>query len=121
MTNQQITNAYIALSRMGNVQLPIQITYKLFVLRQAFKTQFDFVAEQERIIVNRYNGTQTPTGEFQFADEETAIHVFDEMRELHNMDAVINFEKIEIPIATAAAGNLSMNDIQALDGIVIFK
>lgn len=121
MTNKQITGAYIALSRMGNMQFPLPVTYRLFLLRQKLKTQFDFCAEQEQAIISRHNGVPTNDGDYQFADKETTMATYTEMQELHDMDVDVELDPVEVDINQAMAGNMSMNDIQALDGIVIFK
>lgn len=121
MTNQQITNAYIALSRMGNMQMPLPVAYQLFQLRQTFKTQFDFVAEQERVIVERHDGVKTENGDYKFANKGIAMAVYNEMRELHDMEVEVQYNKVSVELSPTISGTLSMNDLEALDGIVVFK
>ena len=121
MKNKQLTNAYIALTRMGNMQFPLPVTYKLFVLRNKFKESFDFYAEQEAAIMERNGGQKTYDGIYHFENEETTKAVYEQIKELNDMEVEIAYTPVEVTMTSAATGVLSMNDIEALDGIVVFK
>lgn len=120
MTQKQIVNAYLVLARMSSEQLPFKVAYGLFQLRKQQEPTFNFRMEQERLVVDRYHGVPKD-GIVSFSDQDDAKKAYTELEELNNMEIQIDISPVSISADDIAQAKLSMNDIETLDGFVIWK
>lgn len=120
MKNITIINAYIALMKIGKLDLPIDSSFDIFKLRKALKTVFDFYNEQEQKIIENNGGVYQNDGTFIFKTKELAEEVFKKIQELKSHEAEVEYEPVTININTIQGGLLSPDDIDAVDGFVIF-
>ena len=122
-TNMKALSAYFILQRMGQKQIPTPVAYKLYKLRQKLKEILEFVREQEQAMMDEMGVKMDEAGHFQFGEDEevkarfTAAH-----DELLNTECEIEGEETAIRLADLPDKlEISMNEIEALDGFVRFE
>lgn len=119
MIQKHIINAYITLSHLGGIQMPVRCAYQLYQLRRKLEASYQFCAEQERRIIEKYHGV-VQNGMVTFTDEEAAASAQDALREVNEMTVEIEFEPVTIKLDDMQSGSISMDDIANLDGFVVF-
>lgn len=117
MTQKQIINAYITLVRLSSTQMSIRAARDLYVLRKQLEPTYQFCAEQEHLIVSKYNG-QTVNGTIVFDDEESARKARQDLQDLHDLNVDLDFDAATINLNDIKDGVLSVNDMETLEGFV---
>ena len=114
------TRAYIALANMSSKVLPANAALRLFKLKKALKDAFDFETEQEKLYVAELGGEMDQNGIIKFKDPIGDNKIFqDRRKELEDTDIEI---ELEVPtVALTEIKELSMADLEALEGFVNFK
>lgn len=118
MNQKQIINAYITLVKLSGVQMSIKAAHSLYSLRKKLEPTYQFCAEQEQLIVKKYNG-QASNGTIIFADAECAKKAHEALHDLYELVVDIDFEPVTVNMDDFKDGTLSLNDLEAFDGLVI--
>ena len=121
-THIKAITAYYVLVRLGRMQIPTPVAYKLYKLRQKLKVILDFVNEQEKAIMTETGVTADDSGRFQFGDDA------EREKFTKDHDALL-YEECEIegdpPVISLAdlPEKLTncMDDLEALDEFVRFE
>lgn len=119
MIQKHIISAYITLSHLGGIQMPVRCAYQLYQLRKKLESSYQFCAEQERMIIEKYHGS-VKNGVISFADEDNATNAQNALRELNEMTVEIEFDPVTINMNDIQSGSVSIDDIANLDGFVVF-
>lgn len=121
MTLQQMLNAIPALQNIVNLKLPAKQAYALFKLGKEINNQREFFAEEEKKLIEKYNGKVSEQGQITFEDAANQQNFLKDYIELNNMDADISVNlPIEIDIDYLGGENLTANDIETLFDIINF-
>ena len=122
-TNRKASIAYGILVGMGRKQIPTPVAYKLYKLRQKLKGVMEFITEQEQNLTEKHGVVIGDDGHFVFPDapkvkkEFTAAHA-----ELLETETEIEGDEITIRLADMPDKlEISMNEIEALEGFVAFE
>ena len=117
-THKRAIQAYIVLNQMGR-KVSGRTAYALFLLKNELKTVVDFQSEEEAKLTEKYGGQITEEGAIVIADKEKAAAFRKEYAELGNMECEIKGEPATVDLD--AAPEVTMQEIEALDGLVKFK
>lgn len=120
MNQLTIANAYNTLTKLGNVQLSIPDAYAIFKLRKSLEDNNTFYTQKMRDIIIEHNG-RFENGSFVFDSPEICQQAKEALDELNNADADVEFKPVEIELAAIRDGALTPNDLENLEGFVIFK
>lgn len=122
-TNRKASIAYGILVGMGRKQIPTPVAYKLYKLRQKLKGVMEFITEQEQNLAEKHGVVIGDDGHFVFPEDPkvkesfTAAHA-----ELLESETEIEGEEITIRLADMPDKlEISMNEIEALEGFVAFE
>lgn len=115
-TQQQALKAYTALTSMGR-KVTGETAFKLFKLKQELKTIVEFQVEQEQEMVARNHGTISETGQINFTDEDDRKKFVAEHKELGEMECDVK----GITLKIESIPGITMDEIEALDGIITFE
>jgi len=115
MKQKDAVKAYKALSRMKGATG--QPAFQLFKLKKKLKDIFDFQGEEQLKLVEKYNCDISENGLVKIDDEETKKKFFEEWETIGDVDCEI--EPVKIPISLLP--NITLDEIEALDGFVIFE
>ena len=108
--------AYNALDGMGK-KVTGKIAFKLFGLKKKLEEIVQFQLEEEKKLIEKYEGVVNESGLIRFANPEKSAEFFREKKELYGMD--YDIEAIEVDIDSVP--DVTLEEIEALDGIVVFK
>jgi hypothetical protein len=124
MTQLEAVNAYKALSHLAVQTLPIKTAYALHKLRRALAPAWDFQVAQGTALIERYGGT-IDGGSVRFGQPDDpdaikrALAYSKEIAELNGLEAeAIPDLHPHVPLDDNLV--LTMQEVDALDGIVIF-
>lgn len=117
MNQKQMVNAYLTLTQLGSAKLPVTTAYALYQLRKRLEPSHAFCLEQERIILERFEGRLEGDTLF-FPNAENAQQAREELNAMNAMDVEYEAEPVKICAEELRATALSMDDIAALDGFV---
>jgi len=117
ITQDKAIMGYRALLGLGE-KVTGSTAFDLFLLKGELKTVFDFRVEEENKLIDKCGGKMTEEGRVIFADPKKRILFEKESAELDKMEHEI---KNEVTILLSAAPTITMQEIEALDGIVTFK
>lgn len=119
MKQHEIIQAYKALRKLANQELPIKAACKIHRLMVSIRPVWDFQREEEDKILRRLKPDVVEGGGLKFKTVEEAQQFRDRMEELANMDAeCMGASPITIPMPEGA--RLAASDIEALEGFVEF-
>lgn len=119
MNQKQMVNAYVTLVKFSGTKMPVQNAYKLYMLRKKIEPSYQFYAEQEQKIIEKYNGTVRERS-VSFVTAEDAKHASEEINELNIMEADIEFEPVTIDMEGIKDMNITMEDVANLEGFAVF-
>ena len=125
MKQEQIVQVYKIINKLRNekVKLPLDISYKLFLLLEDLKPYISFQEAQEKEIFSKYQIKVLEDGTFKFnSDEEEKNFTEEIMRladEINNKD-IENYDvkKPTIPLSTKL--DLPIDDIIVLKDFINF-
>ena len=118
-TQRNAVIAYSALIGMGRKPMKSRTAYKLFRLRLKLKEIVDFQAEQETKLCQEMGVTISDDGRFQFPDDKIKEQFETAHKELEETECEIDENEIKIGINELP--DLSINELEALDGFVKFE
>ena len=121
--NQKASQAYGILVGMGRKQIPTPVAYKLYKLRQKLKGVMEFITEREENLAEEHGVVIGNDGRFVFPadpavkEKFTAAHA-----ELLEAECEIDGDEITIRLADMPDRmEISMNEIESLDGFIRFE
>lgn len=125
MKQEQIVQVYKIINKLRNekVKLPLDISYKLFLLLEDLKPYISFQEAQEREIFSKYQIEVLEDGTFKFNSNEDEKNFTEEIMrladEINNKD-IENFDvkKPTIPLSTKL--DLPIDDIIVLKDFINF-
>lgn len=121
-TIKQCVDAYIALLQINNVPCSYKTAYAMMQLKKELQEQVEFSAEQEMNIAKKY-AVKDQNGEIQWiargrfrVEPDQAKDYYREMEEM---------QSVEVQISPVQAGappeSITMEQLEALDGLLIFE
>ena len=119
MTQYQLILASPTLGLLNSFKLPIKTAYSLYNLNKKIAEYRDFFIEQERKLVEEFNGIVKENGQVSFEEAEDSIKFAQKYAELKSLEAA-GFEAVKINMADLGDQTLTVADIAALDGIIEF-
>lgn len=120
MIQTQAISAYKVLNEMSNIQMPVKTAYKLYQMRKSLEPIFEFRVEQERAILQKYNGKEAE-GAIVFATTEDCEQAKLALNDLDAVEMEDEIVPIRMPIEDLDAAHLTMDDMAALEGFVLFE
>lgn len=125
MKQEQIVQVYKIINKLRNekVKLPLDISYKFFLLLEDLKPYISFQEAQEREIFSKYQIEILEDGTFKFNSDEDEKNFTEEIMrladEINNKD-IENFDvkKPTIPLSTKL--DLPIDDIIVLKDFINF-
>lgn len=125
MKQEQIVQVYKIINKLRNekVKLPLDISYKLFLLLEDLKPYISFQETQEKEIFSKYQIEVLEDGTFKFNSDEDEKNFTEEIMqladEINNKD-IENYDvkKPTIPLSTKL--DLSIDDISVLKDFINF-
>lgn len=118
MTHKKLIDAYATLMRMSTVQIPIKAARDLYTIRKAIEPIYQFCAEQERVIVNGYNG-KIANGTISFDDEDNTKKAQKDLQDLYALEAEYGLDPVTVHLDDIINCKMSLNDMETLDGFVV--
>ena len=105
---------------MEDTDMPSDISYAFFRLRNLLKEPIEFQTENQQKILNKHKGTVDSDGQLIFENEEDEIAFKKEMIDEANTDITLQpFEKI--PFRNDGRCKLSMFDLIVLEDFFDYK
>ena len=117
MKQSKVINAYKALTKLGQQDLPIRLAYDLFKIKKVLQPQWDFQVDEEKRATA--GATVNPDGTVTFASPEAAAAFRQRLKEMGEIDVDLKVQPVQIPLSIPGL-TLSMDDIDALDCFVQF-
>lgn len=118
MKQKQVLKAYIVLISMGT-KATGKTALSLFRLKNRLKELVDFQAEEEVKLAKKHGGEILDNGTIKFDDDEQKRQFLDEKAALGEMDIDPEIEPARVQID--AVPEITLSDIESLDGFVIFE
>ena len=116
-TQRKVIEAYGTLNQMGR-KVSGQTAFALFRFKQQqLKPVVEFQGEEEVKLVDKFGGKITEEGRIIFDDDQKRAEFLKEQRKLGEMECEV--ETIEI--RTDEVPEITMQEIETLDGLIIFK
>jgi len=116
MTQGDAVRAYGAITRMGQ-KATGAAAFTLFRLKKGLQEIFEFQNEEEQKLVQQYGGQVIENSLVVIADKDQRAKFQAEVEKLHAMECDIQ----PVTIPAAAIPEISLAEIEALDGFVIFE
>ena len=118
MKQSKIIEAYHVLKNTAGESYPLPIAYALYNLRKSMEPHADFQIEQEKKLIEEFNGKPGANGLINFGNTENAQRFLEKLKELGDLEVDFTFTPIDIPISEDI--KITPNDIEKLDGFVNF-
>ena len=118
MKHERMFKAYAVLDKLKTQPMPIKAAYKLYKLMGVLKPEWDIQVELENRLIERLKPKFVNGSTLTFSENEEADEWRSQIAELNEAESDISFEAVNIPINDDM--KLSPEDIEALDGFVIF-
>ena len=117
LTQNRAVVAYTTIMNMGQ-KVSGKPAFALFKLKQTLKGIVEFQSEEEMKLISKYHATVSEDGRIiPGEDKDEFAELIKEKSELGNMECDV----IPVEIALDSIPEITMNEIEALDGFVIFK
>lgn len=120
----QISKAYETLTELGKIKFSFQTSREIYNLKKSLKDTAEFMSNEEGKIVQSYNGILNRDGSVSFSGddkEDRFSRCFTEINLLHNLDIEFDFKSIIIPQTETNDKTISGEEIERLEGFVIFE
>lgn len=119
MKQGKVIQAYNALARLGGQTMEdYAVAYKLFRLKKQMTPAIEFQTEREKAIFDKYQPERLANGQYSFRTSGQAAEFRKELNDLAEVETEIQITPVTIPKGQRLL--ISMDDIEALDGFVVF-
>lgn len=119
MKQLEAVKAYKVLAALGTEKLPVNTAFALFKQKRALQPAYDFQAEQEKAIAERYNATLDDRGYYHADTEEHGKAMRDELTALSNNDCTLEIGCVDVDVPQDF--KISMTDLETLEPFINFK
>lgn len=120
-TYRKVISACSTLIVLGRKQIPTPTAYRLYKLRQKLKSLTEFITERENAMADEMD-VKVNDGVFQFPDEETKAKFIKAHDEFLDAPCDVEVEEQVIKLADLPDKlEISMNEIESLDGFIRFE
>ena len=116
MTQRRAVEAYGALVRIGT-KVSGETAFALFRLKKALQTSVDFQIEEEQKLIEKHGGKITAEGRVIIADDAEREAFLADRKELGDVECDVQ----PVTIRAEKVPEITLADIEALDGFVIFE
>lgn len=116
MKQNKIINAKKIIDTLNKTQLSSFVAFRVFKLKKKLDECFEWQEERERELFEEYGASFNEDGSITLADMDKAEEFVSKITEMSELEQDI--EPVEIPLA--AFETLSIEQIEALDGIINF-
>ena len=116
-TQGSAVKAYNVINKLSGGSMPISMAYKFFKMKQALKVQYDFQAEQEQLLFDKFQ-PEYNDGMWTFSSEEDRDSFASKLDEINEMPVEIDLDKQRVVLDDHIM--ISIEDMEALDGFVAF-
>lgn len=118
---KQINNAYTSLAYLSRLKLPIKVSYDLYKMVKITEEKFNFSIEEEKKLLDCYNGTVDEQGVIHFKDGDSVTKFNKEHEELLALEHDLDIDPVIVDMNTVDDQRISITDIINLEGFVSFK
>lgn len=118
MKQEKLVKAYMALDKLAKVSLPLSISNKIFHMKDALQTQYDFQCQEETKSFEENHGSFNDQGNMVFTTVKEYNAFETRMKELKDLDIDFAINSIEVPINDNII--LTADEIKDLVGFVDF-
>lgn len=119
MKQIEAVRAYKVLKGLGNEKMSMETAYKLFRQRKALKPAYEFQAEREKAIMEKYKAKPDRNGMFRTEDPEDLAQLQNDLKELAEMESDLKVEPVVIE--NAEGMRISPDEMEALENVIEFK
>lgn len=119
MKQGRLIEAYKALETLKSNKLSTVTAMRLFKLKKALQPAYEFQIEREKIIFEKY-APELADGVLKFKSKEDKMDFEAALSELSNAETGTEIKPVHIS-ANESTMQLSMEDVEHLDGFVIFE
>ena len=116
----KIVKAYRALTTLGEINIPLRVSYQVFLLKKTLEPHYLFQAEKEKKLLEGLGGIVNKDGVIKFKQADAVNKFKNTIKELGDIDVEIDFEPIVLDISQIEDLKMKANDIECLDGFVKF-
>lgn len=120
ISQKKLIMAYNAVGELTSAKMPVKTALFLYRLKQALEPAYQAEVSAERKLVEDYGAVVGEDGRVDFPNTESREGFIQSMVELNSAEVEIEIEKPAISTASID-GNVTMQTIEALDGLVIFE
>ena len=120
MTYQQIVRAKQAIDEISKMSFPIRISYQLFKIRKRIDELFEFEVGQEKMLVEKYNGSIQDNGGILFDSKDISEAFSKEVKALLETEVDEEVEPVEIDTDKVEDISIAPELMLKLDGFVNF-
>ena len=122
MTQKEMINIIPTLQKLVGIKLPLKSSYAVFRLAKEIDAQKEFFIEEERKLIEKYNGSINEMGRISFENPENFEPFAQEYAELNNLEVELK-EKLPIVIKldVVEGGEFAPADFFSLEGIIDFE
>lgn len=121
MKQYEVNRAYGAISRLAKMELPLRAAYDIYMLLRKLEPCYFFELEQEKKLLEKYNGSVNKNGYLEFDTNADAEGFHREVDELNKLDIDLDFDTVILSCATMNDIRISPTDIASLEGFVCFE
>lgn len=122
MTQKQMFSIIPVLQKLVGIKLPLKNSYAIYRLAKEIDAQKDFFIEEEKKLVEKYNGLISPEGRITFEDVNSYEPFTKEYVELNELEVSLTETlPIKINLDSVESNELTPADFLALDGVIDFE
>lgn len=119
MTAQQMLNVLPALEKIVGLKLPVKKAYKVYSLAKLINEQREFFINEEKKLIEKFNGVVTETGGIQIGDPEKQVQFVKEHNDLMQYE-VEGFTPLELAFDDLGDAEITPADLMILEGVINF-
>lgn len=121
MEQSRINKAYPAIVRLCELKLPIKKARQIYRLSNEMKEHFEFAVAEEQKCVSEFHGEYNADGTVVFINKEEYSQFRSRMDELNSSKLDWIIEPVVLTETDIGNQKITVSDIQALEGIVVFE
>lgn len=121
MKQYQINKAFLALRKLSGQKLPFRKALGIYNLINALEPQYNFAVDEEKKLINQYNGNIEEGGMVVFEKNEDMNSFRKEIESLNDMEIDLKFNSVSLSDFDMEGLIISPSDIHDLEGFVAFE
>ena len=116
----KIVKAYRALTTLGEINIPLRVSYQVFLLKKTLEPHYLFQVEKEKRTLEALGGIIDKDGTIRFKQTDATGKFKNMIKEIGDLDVEVDFEPITFDINQLEDLRIKANDVECLDGFVNF-